>query len=125
MPDARVNSTGARLTRRDVRVRAVPAARHPHRPDRADLTRPAAPVDVHAVVYAELEDGLLLRVRAFFDVYAAAMSARRAAQARHGGRAGDADAARVRAQRVTRTGGWSDSRPRSSTSTVARSRRRL
>ena len=32
------------------------------------------PVEVHAVVYAELEDGLLKRVRAFFDVYAAAMS---------------------------------------------------
>ena len=29
---------------------------------------------VHAVVYAELEDGLLKRVRAFFDVYEAAMS---------------------------------------------------
>ena len=28
---------------------------------------------MHAVVYAELEDGLLLRVRAFFDVYSAAM----------------------------------------------------
>ena len=44
--------------------------------------------------------------------------ARRAAQARHGGRAGDADAARVRDQRLTRTGGWSDSGPRSSTSTA-------
>jgi hypothetical protein len=31
------------------------------------------PVNVHAVVYAELEEGRLLRVRAFFDVYAAAM----------------------------------------------------
>ncbi len=29
---------------------------------------------MHAVVYAELEDGLLLRVRAFFDVYDAAIS---------------------------------------------------
>ena len=61
-----------------------------------------------------------MRVRAFFDVYAAAMDARRAAEARHRGRARAADAARVRAQRVTRTGGWSDSGPRSSTSTALR-----
>ena len=59
---------------RDVRVRAVPPARHPHRAARADHADRPRRSTVHAVVYAELEDGLLKRVRAFFDVYAAAMS---------------------------------------------------
>ena len=36
MPDARVNSTGARLSDGTFAVRAVPRARHPHRPARAD-----------------------------------------------------------------------------------------
>jgi hypothetical protein len=71
-PDARVNSTGDRLAAgafacapcRILGTHTGPLGRI-HPTGRA--------LDVHAVVYAELQDGLLLRVRAFFDVYAAAM----------------------------------------------------
>ena len=74
MPDARVNSTGARLSRRDVRVRAVPRARHPHRPARADPPdRPRARASTPSSTRSSRTAGCL-RVRAFFDVYAAAMS---------------------------------------------------
>ena len=38
------------------------------------ITPSGRALTVHAVVYAELEDGLLKRVRAFFDVYEAAMA---------------------------------------------------
>ncbi len=73
-PDARVNSTGARLqtgtfacapcrilgTHTGALGRVAPTGRG---------------LDVHAVVYAELEpgSGKMLRARAFFDVYRAAM----------------------------------------------------
>src|SRR5688500_12835167 len=73
MPDARVNSTGARLGRgtfacapcRLLGTHVGPLGRI-HPTGRA--------VEVHAVIYAELADGQLWRVRAFFDVCAAAMS---------------------------------------------------
>jgi steroid delta-isomerase-like uncharacterized protein len=71
-PDARVNGTGARLgggafacapckllgTHRDALGSIGPTGRF---------------VTVHAVVYAELRDGRLLRARAFFDVHDAGM----------------------------------------------------
>jgi hypothetical protein len=67
-PDARVNGTGERLsggafacapckllgTHRDALGSVGPTGRF---------------VTLHAVVYAELRDGLLLRARAFFDVH--------------------------------------------------------
>ena len=97
--------------RRDVRLRAVPAARAPT-PGRSGGSHPTGrAVDVHAVVYAELEDGLLHAGAGVLRRLRRGDDARRAAEARHRGRAGDADAARVRDQRVTRTGGWSESRP--------------
>jgi ketosteroid isomerase-like protein len=73
VPDARVNSTGARLTNgtfacapcRLLGTHTGPLGRI-HPTGRA--------VEVHAVVYAELEERTLLRVRVFFDAYAAAMS---------------------------------------------------
>ena len=72
MPDARVNSTGARLT--DGTFACAPCrliGTHTGKLGRISPTGRA--VDVHAIVYAELEEGRLLRVRAFFDVYEAAM----------------------------------------------------
>ena len=73
MPDARVNSTGARLSRRDVRLRAVPRARHPHRPARPDPPDgPRARGPRRSSTPSSRRAGCL-RVRAFFDVYAAAM----------------------------------------------------
>jgi predicted ester cyclase len=73
MPDARVNTTGARLS--DGTFVCAPCRLlGTHTGPLGRLTPTGRAVDVHAVVYAELEDGQLLRVRAFFDVYAAAMS---------------------------------------------------
>jgi ketosteroid isomerase-like protein len=71
-PDARVNSTGARLAHaafacapcRIIGTHTGPIGR---------VSPTGRALDVHAVVYAELEDEKLLRIRAFFDVYAAAM----------------------------------------------------
>ncbi len=71
LPDGRVNSTGTRLT--DGTFVCAPCrliGTHTGRVGRISPTGRA--VDVHAIVYAELEQGRLLRVRAFFDVYAAA-----------------------------------------------------
>jgi ketosteroid isomerase-like protein len=72
-PDARVNSTGARLE--NERFVAAPCrilGTHTGALGRISPTGRA--IDVHAVVYAErADDGRLLRVRAFFDAYRAAM----------------------------------------------------
>jgi hypothetical protein len=74
MPDARVNATGARLW--DGKAFACAPCRvlgtHTGRLGRISPTGRA--VNVHAVLYAEVQDGLLHRVRAFFDVYGAAMA---------------------------------------------------
>jgi ketosteroid isomerase-like protein len=73
VPDARVNRTGARLE--EGRFAAAPCrilGTHTGALGRISPTGRA--IDVHAIVYAERDDGgLLLRVRAFFDVYQAAM----------------------------------------------------
>jgi ketosteroid isomerase-like protein len=73
LPDARVNATGARLSN-------PPFAAAPcrilgtHLGPLGRVHATGKPVEVHAVVYAEIADGRLLRVRAFFDIYGAAMS---------------------------------------------------
>jgi ketosteroid isomerase-like protein len=70
-PDARVNRTGARLA-------SGPYACAPckvlgtHRGPLGRLAPTGRAVEVHAVVYAEVRDGRLLRVRAFYDVWATA-----------------------------------------------------
>jgi predicted ester cyclase len=72
MPDARVNSTGVRIS--DGTFACAPCrilGTHTGPLGRIHPTGRA--VNVHAVVYAELEDGRFKRVRAFYDVYAAAM----------------------------------------------------
>jgi ketosteroid isomerase-like protein len=72
MPDARLNSTGMRLT--DGTFVCAPCrllGTHTGPLGRIHPTGRA--VDVHAVVYAELEDARLRRVRAFFDAYEAAI----------------------------------------------------
>ena len=56
-----------------VRLRALPPDRHAHRPGGA-AEPDRAGLDVHALVYAEFADGRFLRVRAFYDVYRAAMA---------------------------------------------------
>jgi ketosteroid isomerase-like protein len=72
VPDARVNSTGARLE--NGTFAAAPCrilGTHTGALGRISPTGRA--IDVHAVIYAELREGRLCRVRAFFDVYRAAM----------------------------------------------------
>jgi ketosteroid isomerase-like protein len=72
MPDARVNSTGARLS--DGTFACAPCRLiGTHTGPLGRIAPTGRPVNLHAVVYAELEDGLFLRVRAFFDAYNAAM----------------------------------------------------
>ena len=72
MPDARVNSTGVRVS--DGTFACAPCRLlGTHTGPIGRITPTGRALNVHAVVYAELEDGLLLRVRAFFDVYSAAM----------------------------------------------------
>jgi predicted ester cyclase len=73
MPDARVNSTGARVS--DGTFACAPCRLlGTHTGPLGRISPTGRPVTVHAVVYAELEDGLLKRVRAFYDVYQAAMT---------------------------------------------------
>jgi ketosteroid isomerase-like protein len=70
-PDARVNRTGERLT--DGAYACAPVkilGTHLGRLGRIGPTGRA--LEVHALVYAELRDERLLRVRAFFDVWAPA-----------------------------------------------------
>jgi ketosteroid isomerase-like protein len=71
-PDARVNSTGARLAR-DGFACAPCRILGTHTGTLGRISPTGRAVEVHAVVYAELRDGRMLRVRAFFDVYRAAM----------------------------------------------------
>jgi len=70
-PDARLNATGERLT--DGRYACAPCkllGTHHGRIGGVAPTRRF--LVVHALVYAELRDGRLLRARAFFDVHGAA-----------------------------------------------------
>jgi steroid delta-isomerase-like uncharacterized protein len=70
-PDARLESTGARLT--DGRYVAAPCkALGTHREPLESLPASNRFVVVHCVFYCELQHELLLRVRAFYDVYDAA-----------------------------------------------------
>ncbi len=73
LPDARLNATGPRLT--DGTFACAPCRLlGTHTGELGRISPTGRDVDVHAVVYAELAEGRLLRVRAFFDVYAAAMA---------------------------------------------------
>ena len=75
VPDARLNRTGPRLT--DGTHVAAPArllGTHLGTLGRFGPTGRA--LEVHVVVYAELRDGRLWRVRAFFDLYAVAVELR-------------------------------------------------
>ena len=70
-PDARVNSTGERLS--DGRYACAPCKiLGTHRGRLGGVTPTGRFVVVHALVYAELRDERLLRARAFFDVHGAA-----------------------------------------------------
>ena len=70
-PDARVNSTGERLG--DGRFACAPCKVLGTHEGRIGAVTPTHRfIVVHALVYAELEDGQLLRARAFFDVHGAA-----------------------------------------------------
>lgn len=71
-PDARMERTGDRLT--DGRFVAAPAKLlATHRAPLEGLPATNRFVVVHCVFYCELRDELLLRVRAFFDLYDAAV----------------------------------------------------
>jgi steroid delta-isomerase-like uncharacterized protein len=70
-PDARVNATGARLT--DGRYACAPCKLlGTHRGRVGGITPTDRFLVVHALVYAELSEGRLLRARAFFDLHGAA-----------------------------------------------------
>lgn len=70
-PDARLNSTGERLS--DSRYACAPCKLlGTHRGRVGGVTPTGRFLVVHAVVYAELRDGRFLRARAFFDVHGAA-----------------------------------------------------
>jgi ketosteroid isomerase-like protein len=72
-PDARVNSTGARLGGSGFAC-APCRVLGTHTGTLGRISPTGRALDIHAVVYAELaEDGRMRRVRAFFDVYRAAM----------------------------------------------------
>jgi steroid delta-isomerase-like uncharacterized protein len=73
-PDARVNSTGERLT--DGRYACAPCkVLGTHQGRIGGVTPTGRFVVVHAIVYAELsDDGRLLRARAFFDAWGVATS---------------------------------------------------
>lgn len=70
-PDARVNATGDRLWG-DPYACAPCKVLGTHRGRIGRLAGTGRAIEVHALVYAELGDGLLLRVRAFYDVWGAA-----------------------------------------------------
>jgi steroid delta-isomerase-like uncharacterized protein len=70
-PDARVNATGERLT--DGRYACAPCkVLGTHRGRVGGVTPTGRFLVVHALVYAELRDGRLLRARSFFDIHGAA-----------------------------------------------------
>jgi ketosteroid isomerase-like protein len=71
-PDARVNATGARLA--GAEFACAPCRIMGTHEGRLGRLGPTGQfLVVHAVVYAELREERLLRVRAFFDAYGAAM----------------------------------------------------
>lgn len=71
-PDARVNATGERLA--GGRYACAPCRiLGTHRGPLGKLAATGRAIEVHAVVYAELHDGRFLRIRAFYDVWAAAL----------------------------------------------------
>jgi steroid delta-isomerase-like uncharacterized protein len=71
-PDARLQRTGERLT--DGRYLAAPAKLLANHTEPLEgLAATGRFVIVHVVFYCELQAGRLLRVRAFFDLYDAAM----------------------------------------------------
>ena len=71
-PDARMQSTGDRL--HNGQYAAAPCKLlATHRQDIQGLAATNRFVIVHAVVYAELREGRLLRIRAIFDLYGAAV----------------------------------------------------
>ncbi len=71
-PDARLQQTGERLT--DGRYVAAPAKLLANHTEPLEgLAATGRFMIVHAVFYSELADGRLHRVRAFFDLYDAAM----------------------------------------------------
>lgn len=73
VPDARVSRTGTRL--HDGTFACAPVRLlGTHTGSIGRISPTGRAVDVHAIVYAELDSGRFLRVRAFFDVYAAAMA---------------------------------------------------
>jgi ketosteroid isomerase-like protein len=71
-PDARVNRTGERLAS-GAFVCAPCRVVGTHEGQLGRLAPTHRSLEAHAIVYAELRDGRLLRVRAFFDVYGAAV----------------------------------------------------
>jgi steroid delta-isomerase-like uncharacterized protein len=71
-PDARMQRTGERLFN-DPYVAAPVKVLATHRREVAGLAATNRFVIVHAVVYCELRDERLLRIRAFFDLYGAAV----------------------------------------------------
>ncbi|HEX3975120.1 MAG TPA: ester cyclase [Solirubrobacteraceae bacterium] len=70
-PDARLERTGERLANEHF-VAAPCKALGTHRAQLAGLPASNRFVVVHCIFYCELQNELLLRVRAFFDVYDAA-----------------------------------------------------
>ena len=71
-PDARVNRTGERLS--DGRFACAPCKLlGTHRGTVGSLAPTGRFLELHAVVYAELQEGRLLRARAFFDVHEAGL----------------------------------------------------
>ena len=70
-PDARVNATGERLS--DGRFACAPCKiLGTHMGRLGGITPTGRFIVVHAVVYAELKDDKLMRVRAFYDLHGAA-----------------------------------------------------
>jgi steroid delta-isomerase-like uncharacterized protein len=73
-PDVRVERAGERLADAAGRFVAAPCKlAGTHRGALAELPASNRFLVVHAVLYAELRDGRLLRARAFFDLYEAAV----------------------------------------------------
>ena len=65
--------TGERTVDGPLRRRAGQGARHAIAARSAGLAPPNRFVIVHAVIYCELREERLLRIRAFFDLYGAAV----------------------------------------------------
>ena len=73
-PDARVERTGERLTDEEDRFIAAPSKLlATHRESLEGLPASNRFVVVHCIFYCEVDDGRLRRVRAFFDLYDAAV----------------------------------------------------